>query len=144
MTLVDQDAYRQYFDPLISSSRMSFDQERTKFVEALQDESGASAEDLQREFDATPDIAKPLFIAQMHWRVEAKGSAQLQHQLSEASRQKEELSAKLKASEHDWQERQQATVRHYENRIRNLSDPVRRDKLKRKARNKDKKRRRGK
>ena len=73
VTLVDQEAYRQYFDPLINSSRMSFDQECSRYVEALRDESGASAEDLKREFDATPDIGKPLFVAQMQWRVGAKG-----------------------------------------------------------------------
>jgi uncharacterized protein (UPF0297 family) len=140
VTLVDDDAYRTYFDPLISSSRMSFEQERNKFVEALQDESGASADELQREFDATPDIGKPLFVAQMHWRVGNKGAAQLERQLGEASRRQEELATKLKTSENEWQERQKATVQHYENRIRNLSDPARREKLKRKARNKNKRR----
>jgi hypothetical protein len=140
ITLVDQDAYRTYFDPLISSSRMSFEQERTKFVEALHDETGASADDLQREFDATPDIGKPLFVAQMYWRIGNKGVARLERQLGEASRRQEELAAKLKTSENEWQEKQKATVQHYENRIRNLSDPARREKLKRKARNKNKRR----
>lgn len=140
ITLVDQDAYRQYFDPLISSTRMSFDQERAKYVEALKDESGASAEELQRDFDSTEDIGKPLFLSQLLWRVASKGNAQLERQLRDSSRQQEELSDKLKSSEEGWQKRQKETVQHYENRIRNLTDPVKRDKLMRKARNKKKRR----
>lgn len=136
VTLVDQDAYRQYFEPLISSSRMSFNDEQIRYVESLQDENGAAA-DLQREFDATADIKKPLFVTQMRWHIGVKGLEQMESQLSESHRQQSELSAKLKASERDWLERQQATVQHYENRIRNLSDPARREKLKRKARNKN-------
>ncbi len=139
ITLVDQEAYRQYFDPLISSTRMSFTQERDKYVEALKDESGVSAEDLQREFDSTNDIDKPLFLSQLRWRVTSKGTAQLELKLEDANRRREELSEKLKSTELGWQKRQRETVKHYENRIRNLNDPAKRAKLKRKAKNRKKK-----
>jgi hypothetical protein len=138
VTLVDETAYRQYFDPLISSARMSFDSERVKYAEIIQDANSASIEELQAEFDVTPDLRKPLFISQMQFKIGMRGIAELEHELNNANRIQEELSTKLQLSEREWQERQSATVRHFENRIRNLSDPTRRKKLKRKDRNKRK------
>jgi hypothetical protein len=140
VTLVDEESYRIFFDPLISSSRLSFERERDGFVKAIGDEIHATAEELQREFEATPDTGKPLFIAQLEWRATAKTTSHLERELVVAAQQRKDLADKLTATEQEWEKKQKETVRHYENRIRNLSDPVRRRKGERKKRNKRKRR----
>ena len=144
VALVDEDSYKTYFDPLISSSRLSFERQRDGFVKALEDETQASPEDLQREFEATPDMGKPLFVAQMEWRASSSATAQLRQELSKATQERLELTEKLRATEGEWERKQKDTVRHYENRIRNLSDPKKRRKTERKRKNKERRRRKGK
>jgi hypothetical protein len=139
VTLVDEEAYRQYFSPLISSSRMSFEKEQNAFVEAIKEETTASRDELQREFDATPDTDKPLFVSQMQWRLTEKETAKLHRELDQTMKERNELTDKLKITEVEWERRQKETIRHLENRIRNLSDPTRRKKLERKSKNKRKK-----
>jgi hypothetical protein len=144
ITLIDQNAFRSYFDPLVSTSKLSYQRERAAFIEAVGEEVARTNEELDREFDAVPDIAKPLFVSQMMWREQQTEKSQLRRELKEAVDRHQALDKKLKAEEKQWDEKNRKTIEHYENRIRNLTDPKRRKKTERKRRNKQKRKRRGK
>lgn len=144
ITLIDEKAFRSYFDPLVSTSRLSYQRERAAFIEAVGEEVARTKEELDREFEAAPDIVKPLFVSQMMWREQQTEKSQLRRELKEAVDREQALDKKLKAEEKQWEEKNRKTIEHYENRIRNLTDPKRRKKTERKARNKQKRKRRGK
>ncbi|HEV7280422.1 MAG TPA: SIR2 family protein [Pirellulaceae bacterium] len=139
ITLVDQESYRRFFDPLISSSRMSFQEEKDRFVASLEADSQMTPEDLQREYESVPDLQKPRFVAQLLGRQEVLGLRRLEVEVAERAKREKELEAKLKQAEREFDEKRTATVEHFQNRIRNLTDPARRDKLSRKQKNKERK-----
>ncbi|QDU80496.1 hypothetical protein Pla110_22260 [Polystyrenella longa] len=141
ISLIDEDAFRSYFEPLISTSRLSYQREKSSFITAVEGEASRTVEELDSDFESVSDMAKPLFVSQMYWREQASEKTQLRRELKQALERKEALDSKLKKEEKEWEERSKRTVDHYENRIRNLTDPKRRRKSERKAKNKASRRR---
>ena len=149
VSLVDEESYRTYLDPLISSSRISFDQEKGRFLDAVSQDVSLRAEDFEKKFVNMPDEAKPLFVSQMAWKttqalearltaVQEKASRDIQ-QLSEqhvkqraaqealfARQQAEQKAAfeKQQATERaEWERKERERRKQEEGRKRNLSDP---------------------
>ncbi|APZ93309.1 SIR2 family protein [Fuerstiella marisgermanici] len=141
ISLIDEDAFRSYFEPLISTSRLSYQREKASFISAVEGEAKRSVEELDEEFQSVSDLAKPLFVSQMFWREQTSEKTQLRRELKRALERKEALDTKLKKEEADWEEKRKKTIEHYENRIRNLTDPKRRRHVERKSKNRQKRRR---
>lgn len=130
VSFIDKPRYLRFFGPSIEAAKLSFEQEKAKYIQAVEEE---HATQLDEAFERTPDLEKPFFVAQMGWRV------------AEASQRAEEL-AKKRAKEADarvkeleterdaaWKLRDKRRSRDEEARLRNLQDLKKVRKRKRQA-----------
>ena len=131
--VIDEPAYRRFFDPVINESRVTLSREREKYEAAvLADVRGQqqAANDLLQQFEATPDLDKPRVVAQAGWFVarretENRKSAEGRARRAEKAQLDTERRARRekKELEEEFERKRQETQRHEEGRKRNLQDP---------------------
>ena len=120
ISFIDKDRYEHFFGPSIDAAKASYERERDRYIEEIEDTYG---KDIDVSFGQTPDLEKPFFVAQMGW------------QLAEASEQREKLAiqraleaeTKVKEleSERDkaWKTREKKRQKQEAATLRNLQDP---------------------
>ena len=120
ISFIDKDRYEHFFGPSIDAAKASYEKERDRYIEEIEDTYG---KDIDVAFGQTPDLEKPFFVAQMGW------------QLAEASEQREKLAiqraleaeTKVKEleSERDkaWKTREKKRQKQEAATLRNLQDP---------------------
>ena len=65
------ESYAAYFGPVVAASRLSFQKESQKYLDAMERDV-SERETVQEKFDRTPDLEKPLFVEQMGWAIARK------------------------------------------------------------------------
>ncbi len=136
ISFIDKDRYIRYFGPSINTAKLSYKNERTKYISEIED---THAGQLDKAFELTPDLEKPFFVSQMGWK------------LAEASRRGEKLAmqrtkeaeAKVKKLESEkdqaWKTREKRRKEHEEGRLRNIKDPKHLSKRRKQAKKRKKK-----
>lgn len=151
--VIDEPAYRRFFDPVISESRTILEREKENYVATVAtdiSERQKAQDELVRQFDAAADLDKPRLVAQAGWRF-AREQERLRQAAEEQVKRAEQAASdavkasqqKIKEMEAEFERRRRETLRHEEGRRRNLQDPKHQKKLERqrKRRRKRKKRR---
>ncbi len=131
--VIDEQAYRQFFSPVISESRVILEQEREKFQAAVEaDVRGQqkASDELTRKFEATPDLDKPRFAAQAGWFVARRQEklrqvAEARANRAEEARVETERRSKLELKEMQAEYDRKAEERrqHEDGRMKNIQDP---------------------
>lgn len=92
VSFIDRPKYLRFFGPSVDAARASYEREKLKYVQDVENKNVSVLDD---EFDRTPDLEKPFFLAQMGWR-----SAEMAKQREEiASRRAKEAETKLERME---------------------------------------------
>jgi len=120
ISFIDKDRYVRFFGPSIDAAKVSFEKEKTNYINELEK---TYTRDIDDAFEKTPDLEKPFFVAQMGWR------------LAEASKKREELARKLaleaeikvkkleSEKENAWKTREKRRQEQEAARLRNLQNP---------------------
>ena len=144
VSFIDQARYLSFFGPSIDSSKVSFKEEKAKYIANVEQ---SYSKGLDSAFEETPDLEKPFFVAQMGWKL-----AEAAKEREEQSKQREkeaikraveaEAETKKLQAEKDanWKKREKRREAQDAARERNLKDPkhLRRRKKQAKKRRKKK------
>ncbi len=139
--VIDRSRYLTFFGPAISQARLSFEDQKEKFLAST--EKVKSGRELDEAFSRTPDLEKPFFISQMAWSItrsaersaqRAKVSAKQAQQRADAAEDRAKKAEEDKLAAEKARRRAESEA----GRLRNLNDP----KHLRKRQRQDKKRRR--
>ncbi len=156
ISFIDHARYVKYFGPSISQARLSYREQRSKYL--TETEQTYRAREFDEAFERIPDLEKPFFVAQMGWhlarvaeekavlaaeRVETV-QASASKQLKEARSQTETALARAKAAEEGAEADRKAKARAEAeaNRLRNLRDPKHQRKRAKQAKKRKRKKRR--
>lgn len=136
ISFIDKDRYTRYFGPSINAAKISYEQEKTKYIAKIED---IHAKQLDEIFNKTPDLEKPFFVAQMGWKLAEKSKRG--EELAKQRAQGAEARVKQLESEKDkaWKIRETRKQNEEEARLRNLQDPNHVRKRKRQAKKRKKK-----
>ncbi len=73
ISFIDRDRYKKFFGAAIATAKTSFPEQKAKYISAIESVSSAGLDD---QFQNTPDLEKPLFVARLNLRsVDAARSA---------------------------------------------------------------------
>jgi len=120
ISFIDKDRYVRFFGSRIDAAKVSYEKERDGYIDDLE---GMCTRDLDDAFDATPDLEKPSFVAQMGWR--RAEASQRREKLAKQRALVAEAKVKQLESERDsaWKTREKRREEHEAARLRNLQDP---------------------
>jgi len=139
VSFIDRPKYLRFFGPSIDAAKLSFEQEKIKYIRAVEKEHTSQ---LDEAFDRTPDLEKPFFVAQMGWRVaEASQRAEkiAKKRANEAEARVRQLEAEKGAA---WRLKERRQLESEEGRLRNLQDPKKLRKRERQRKNRARKKKR--
>jgi hypothetical protein len=166
VSFIDKARYLKFFGPAISQAKISYREQVDKYLQET--EQVHRRKDLDEEFDRTPDLQKPFFVAQMGWGVArtaerkakdavqreetAKAKAQQQvagveavatKRIAEAEERVQAATAQAKAAREDAEAARKAKIRAEQEagRLRNLQNPKHARKRLRQAKKRARKRR---
>lgn len=135
ISIIDEFRYERFFGPNIDAAKASYQNERIEYIKELENK---FIVDVDSDFESTPDLEKPFFVAQMVWHL-ADVSRQREKtaikRAVEAEKKVENLEAERELA---WKKRSRTIQEQEIARQRNLKDP----KHVRKRRRQAKKRRR--
>lgn len=135
VSFIDRDRYIRFFGPSIDASKASFEKEKDKYIDEIED---VYTGQLDEAFQKTPDLEKPFFVAQMGWRV-AEGSSKREEHATRRALAAEARTKQLEAEkDRGWKTKEKRSQEQDAARLRNLNNP----KHVRKRLNQAKKRRR--
>lgn len=149
--VVDQPAYRKFFDPVINEASVTLRREKEHYeaaVAANVHDQQKAAERLEDQFENTPDLDKPRLVAQAGWFVarqetEYRRAAEARAKSAELDKARtiSETKQKIGEMEAEFERKRRETAKHEAGRIRNLQNPKHQSKLEkqRNRRNKNKK-----
>jgi hypothetical protein len=92
VSFIDKARYLKFFGPAVSQAKASYKEQVDKYLQETEQAHGRK--DLDEEFDRTPDLEKPFFVAQMGWQMARIAERKAQ----EAARREE--ATKTKAQQH--------------------------------------------
>lgn len=115
VSFIDKPRYLKFFGPSINVSRISYNEEKTRYLE-LTEQTILTA--LDEAFDRTPDLEKPFFVSQMGWRA----AEAAQNREAVAVRKASEAEARAKVLEAQLKKKAKVTEGHELARQRNLKD----------------------
>ena len=125
---IDRPRYFRFFGAQIEEAKLSFAQQKTLYVSALERVGGRQK--LEEEFARTPELEKPYFVSQMGWAVAAaaersKGMAQQEtRREAEARRQAEaQVRALIEQRDEAWRKREKRKLEQAVATERNKLDP---------------------
>ena len=120
ISFIDKDRYLRFFGPSINAAKMSYEQEKAKYIDEIKD---TYAGQMDESFDKTPDLEKPFFVAQMGWKLSESSRRREEH----ATQRAREAEAKVKwlEAERDkaWKTREKKRQEQEAAKLRNLQDP---------------------
>lgn len=90
INFIDKDSYNRFFNEDIELAKLNYESEKQKYIDLL--ETADSIAELDKAFNATPDLEKPLFVNQMSTKI-ADLSAEKYIRSQEESRKKNEIIA---------------------------------------------------
>jgi hypothetical protein len=64
VSFIDRQRYLQFFGPAIAAAKLSFEQERAAYLKDVE-----NAGTVEESFAVTPELEKPIFVAQMGWKL---------------------------------------------------------------------------
>lgn len=136
LTFIDKEKYQRYFGPSIDAAKASFQEEKKRYVEAVEERFSG---EIEKGFEETSDLEKPFYVAQMGWK-----TANLERQRAEiAGDRAANAEARVKELERErekgWKLKEERRRQHEEGRIRNLQDPK---KIRKKERQRNRRRKR--
>jgi len=120
VSFIDKDLYIRFFGPSINAAKMSYEHEKTKYIDEIED---AYAGQLDEAFDKTPDLEKPFFVAQMGWKIAERSIRR--EELAKQRAQVAEAKVKRLEAEKDkaWKTREKKRQKQEAATMRNLKDP---------------------
>jgi len=136
VSFIDESLYLRFFGPSIDKAKLSFKEQKAKYINDIEQE---YATQLESEFEKTPDLEKPIFVAQMAWKLADVAKQREVHAMKraeEAESRVRQLEAerdsawKLKSKRRDEQEAA---------RLRNMQDPKHMRKRQKQAKKRKKK-----
>jgi len=89
--IIDSRKYRKFFGPAVSGARLSFSDQKNKYLEDAEDQYRTR---LEESFEDTPDLEKPFFVQQMTYAIVARAEAKAKEAVHRAF-QAEMLAGKL-------------------------------------------------
>ncbi|MHC1765885.1 MAG: SIR2 family protein [Verrucomicrobiia bacterium] len=140
VSFVDKARYLRFFGPSISQAKTRYRDQVDKYLNET--EQTSQREEYDKEFERTPDLEKPFFVAQMGWHLarttEEKAKIEVhaaEARVSKAEDAREQAEARAKAAEADAEaaRKKALTAQHEANRLRNLDDPKHAKKRERQA-----------
>lgn len=138
VSFIDTDRYERFFTPYINAAKADFREHKKRYFEYFE-----NANQVDKEFDTTPNLDKPLFVQQMIARVAKSESMRA----DAATKRAEEAEARLHALEAEkaaaWKTRERIRAEQLEAEKRNLRDPKHVRKRAKQAARRAKKRRYG-
>ncbi|MCJ7543603.1 MAG: hypothetical protein MUP47_03390, partial [Phycisphaerae bacterium] len=167
VSFIDKARYLKFFGPAINQARISYKEQEDKYLQET--EQVHRRRDLDEEFDRTPDLEKPFFVAQMGWQLarvaerkaeeaaqraeDTKVKAQERIASTEAMASKRvgdaedrakaaESQAKAAQSAAEAARKEKVRAQQEAGRLRNLQDPKHAGKRRRQAKNRARKRKR--
>jgi len=120
ITFIDKQKYKQYFGANIDASKISFEEQKQKYISEVEE---SNIEKINILFKNTPDLEKPFFVFQMNSRLLDEGGKReqnLKEKLNNAEKKVKELESERESA---WKKRK---IKHEEQeaaRLRNLKDP---------------------
>jgi hypothetical protein len=118
VSFIDTDRYERFFTPYINAAKADFREHKKRYFEYFE-----NANQVDKEFDTTPNLDKPLFVQQMIARVAKSESMRA----DAATKRAEEAEARLHALEAEkagaWKTRERIRAEQLEAEKRNLRDP---------------------
>ena len=120
ISFIDKVRYIRFFGPSINAAKMSYEQEKAKYIAEIED---THAGQLDEAFDKTPDLEKPFFVTQMGWKLAEKSIRG--EKLAKQRAQEAESKVKRLEAEKDkaWKTREKKRQEQETARLRNLQDP---------------------
>ena len=119
ISFIDKDRYKRFFGPSIDAAKISFEKEKTKYLNELEETYTRNIEDA---FEKTPDLEKPFFVAQMGWRL-AEASQKREESAKKRALEAETKVKKLESEkEKAWKTREKVRQEQETARLRNLKD----------------------
>jgi len=120
VSFIDKERYLRFFEPNIEASKLSFQQEKGKYIAEIEK---TNIKETEEAFEKTPDLEKAFFVAQMGWRLAESAKKSEEIALKKAA----EMEAKLKELESEkeaaWKIKQKRASEQEGARLRNLMDP---------------------
>jgi len=127
VSFIDKPRYLRFFGPTIRESRISFSEQKEKYLRGTENAFSAQLDEM---FEGTPDLEKPFFASQMGWRlahrteqelaVTRREMVQLSRRAIEAEAEVSRLTAEKEAK---WKSRAKKQDAEEQARLRNLQDP---------------------
>ena len=145
--VIDQSRYLAFFGPAISQARLSFDEQKEKYLAST--ETFRSVLELEHAFARTPDLEKPFFVTQMAWNT-ARVAEQTAHRANQSRKQAQERAtaaeSRAEKAEEDKLAAEKAKRRAESEvgRLRNLNDPNHLRKRERQAKKRRRRKKKGK
>jgi hypothetical protein len=138
ISFIDNDRYCRFFGSSIDSAKLSFEREKIKYTNELNETYTKNIDDA---FEKTPDLEKPFFVAQMGWRLAEEAKKREESTRRDAI----EAEAKVRKLEIEknkaWKTREKERQEQKQAELRNIQDPkhIRKRKRQAKKRKKNKK-----
>ncbi len=82
ISFIDRDKYGKFFGAAISSAKASYQEQKEKYISAIE---SVSSSDLDNQFQSTPDLEKPLFVARLNLRSVAAARAATERAMDQVS-----------------------------------------------------------
>jgi len=143
VSFIDRTRYLEFFGPVITQAKISYEEQKEHYLEAVHD--AYVRDHLDEIFEKTADFQKPFFVTQMVRKVaqNAKDEERIARIRAAASEKKARDAVKLAADlrrERDAAIKARHAAESEANRLRNLSDPKRQRKLAKRAKRRHKRR----
>ena len=120
ISFIDKDSYRRFFGPTIDAAKASYQKEKAAYIKEIEH---AFTENIDEDFEKTPDLEKPFFAAQVIWQLaeasEKRSTLALQRAL-EAERKVKQLESEKATA---WKKREDRKKEQETATLRNLQDP---------------------
>jgi len=135
ISFIDQERYKKFFGSSIDAAKLSFEEEKAKYINEFDEKYIKNIDD---DFANTPDLKKPIFVAQMGWRL----AEEAKKQQESAEKRAIEAEAKTRKLEYEkdraWKIRGEKSLEQEKARLRNLKDPKHLRKRKKQAKKRKK------
>lgn len=139
ISIVDKAKYSHFFGTAISQAKISFNEQIQEYLQST--EQSSRINELNEEFDKTPDLEKPFFVSKMGWEIARVNKDKAEAVTKDANQKVKEaekaVKIAIKVAEQAKREKDKAESEL--RRLRNLQDPKHLKKRRKQAKNRARK-----